>query len=97
MKYKTRPWIEELELEVLGEPLHVVGNVATAGGCLSSQYLATWAMLRLVGETETRRALSYVVPIGEDKAYADKLIARARLSDPELLSDKVQEMAVDRP
>ena len=94
---KTRPWIEELSLKVLSEPLHVVGSVATAGGCLSSQYLATWAMLRLVGETEARRALTYVVPIGEDDAYADKLIARARLSDPALMANNDQEIAAQRP
>ncbi len=94
---KTRPWIEELGLEVLSQPLHVVGSIATAGGCLSSQYLATWVMLRLAGEMETRRALTSVVPIGEGSAYADTLVARACLSDPELLSDKAQEVAAQRP
>ncbi len=78
---KTRPWIEDLGLEVLSEPLHVVGRVATAGGCLSAQYLATWVMLRLIGETETRRALSYVVPVGEGGTYASDLIERARAAD----------------
>ena len=94
---KTRPWIEDLGLEVRSEPLHVVDGVATAGGCLSSQYLATWVVLRLVGEAGARRALNYVVPIGEDDAYADKLIACARLSDAELLSNKGQEAVAQRP
>ena len=83
---KTRPWLEALDLDVRLEPLNVIGNVATAGGCLSSQYLSTWLMLRLLDEAETRRALDYVVPVGEGEAYADRLIARARTADPENLT-----------
>ena len=83
---KTRPWLEELGLDVRLAPLSVTGNVATAGGCLSSQYLATWMMLRLLGETETRQALAYVVPVGEGAAYATKLIDCARTADPDRLS-----------
>ncbi|MEQ8394363.1 DJ-1/PfpI family protein [Thalassobaculum sp.] len=79
---KTRPWIEALELKVVQETLLVTGNVATAGGCLSAQYLATWLMLRLVGEAETRRALDYVVPVGEAAEYTETLISRARAADP---------------
>ncbi len=79
---KTRPWIEALELKVVQETLLVTGNVATAGGCLSAQYLATWLLLRLAGEAETRRALDYVVPVGEAAEYTETLIARARAADP---------------
>jgi len=55
---KTRRWIEGLELDVTGKSLAVSGNIATAGGCLSAQYLATWLLLRLTGEAEARRALA---------------------------------------
>lgn len=79
---KTRPWIEELGFDVVEDSLRVAGNVATAGGCLSAQYLATWTLLRLVGDGATRRALDYVVPVGEADAYAETLIARARAADP---------------
>lgn len=79
---KTRPWIEELGFDVVEDSLRVAGNIATAGGCLSAQYLATWTLLRLVGEVETRRALAYVVPVGDAAAYADDLVARARAADP---------------
>jgi transcriptional regulator GlxA family with amidase domain len=86
----TRPWIEDLGLTVTGESLSVSGNVATAGGCLASQYLATWLLLRLAGEAETRRALAYVVPVGEKASYTETLIGRATAGDPAIHADTAQ-------
>src|ERR1700693_2796452 len=42
----TKPWVVEAGVRVLDQPFFAEGNVATAGGCLASQYLATWIMLR---------------------------------------------------
>lgn len=80
---KTRGRIADMGFETLEAPLSVSGNIATAGGCLSAQYLATWLLLRLTNETETRRALNYVVPVGHAEAYAVGLIERAKAADPE--------------
>ncbi|WP_422367984.1 DJ-1/PfpI family protein [Pelagibius sp.] len=80
---KTRGRIADMGFETLEAPLSVSGNIATAGGCLSAQYLATWLLLRLTNETETRHALSYVVPVGHAEAYTDGLIDRAKAADPE--------------
>ncbi len=80
---KTRARIADMGLETLDAPLSVSGNIASAGGCLSAQYLATWLLLRLTDESETRRALAYVVPVGEAEAYADSLVERAKAADPE--------------
>jgi hypothetical protein len=33
-------------VKVLDQPFYAEGNIATAGGCLASQYLATWILLR---------------------------------------------------
>ncbi len=38
----TRPWVVEAGVEVLEQPFFQQGNVATAGGCLASVYLAAW-------------------------------------------------------
>src|SRR3954452_10994693 len=38
----TRPWVEAAGVAVLNQPFVARGNVATAGGCLASQYLAAW-------------------------------------------------------
>jgi len=82
---KTRRWIEDMGLTVTEETLSVSGTIATAGGCLSAQYLAAWLLLRLSGETETRRALAYAVPVGEGEAYVEELIGRAKAADPAAL------------
>jgi len=52
---------------VLDAPFHAEGNIATAGGCLSSQYLATWVITRTLGETAARGVLDYVAPVGENE------------------------------
>ena len=38
----TKPWVEEAGVRVLEQPFVAHGNVATAGGCLASHYLAAW-------------------------------------------------------
>ena len=47
-------------MEVLNQPFHAVGNVATAGGCLASAYLAAWVIARLDGLGAASSALHYV-------------------------------------
>ena len=69
----TKPWVEEAGVEVLNQPFVARGNVATAGGCLASQYLAAWVIGRLVGLEEARSAMHYAAPVGEKEDY----VARA--------------------
>ena len=70
----TKPWVVEAGVRVLEEPFHARGPIATAGGCLASQYLATWAMASRAGLDATRSALLYAVPVGEKDAYIDRLL-----------------------
>jgi transcriptional regulator GlxA family with amidase domain len=53
----TKPWVIEAGVEVLDAPFVAHGNVATAGGCLASQYLAAWVIARLAGEAAAEEAL----------------------------------------
>ncbi|TDP74045.1 DJ-1/PfpI family protein [Roseateles toxinivorans] len=69
----TKPWVQEAGVEVLNQPLFARGNVATAGGCLASIYLAAWVIARLDGMESARSALHYVAPVGEK----DEFVARA--------------------
>jgi transcriptional regulator GlxA family with amidase domain len=69
----TKPWVEEAGVNVLNQPFFAKNNVATAGGCLASQYLAVWVIARLVGIHEAQIALRYVAPVGEKEEY----VARA--------------------
>jgi transcriptional regulator GlxA family with amidase domain len=71
----TKPWVVEAGAVVLDEPFHARGPIATAGGCLASQYLAAWVMLKKAGETATREALHYVAPVGEKQTYVDRVMA----------------------
>jgi transcriptional regulator GlxA family with amidase domain len=65
----TKPWVEEAGVEVLNQPFVAKGNVATAGGCLASQYLAAWVIARLEGVAAAESAVHYVAPVGEKDDY----------------------------
>jgi len=61
----SKPWVAEAGVEVLNQPFFAQGNVATAGGCLASHYLAAWIIARLEGGDAAESALHYVAPVGE--------------------------------
>ncbi len=65
----TRPWVQEAGVEVLEQPFFAKGNVATAGGCLASPYLAAWIIARTEGRAAAESALHYVAPVGEKDTY----------------------------
>ena len=70
----TKPWVEEAGVDVLNQPFVAKGNVATAGGCLASQYLATWVIARLEGIEAAKSAMHYVAPVGEKDDYVARAI-----------------------
>ncbi|WP_321811299.1 MULTISPECIES: DJ-1/PfpI family protein [unclassified Burkholderia] len=72
----TKPWVQEAGVAVLDQPFVASGNVATAGGCLSSQYLAAWFIARLAGVEAARSAIHYVAPVGEKDDYVSRAIAK---------------------
>lgn len=69
----TKPWVQDAGVAVLDQPFVARGNVATAGGCLASLYLATWVIARLEGVAAAESAMHYVAPVGEKDDY----VARA--------------------
>ncbi len=81
----TKPWVEEAGVAVRDTPFFARGNVATAGGCFASQYLASWVIARLVGIEAARIALHYVAPVGEKELY----ISRALQNITPFLSSEV--------
>ena len=68
----TKPWVQEAGVEVLNQAFHAKGNIATAGGCFSSQYLAAWIIARTEGQEAARSALHYVAPVGEKDEYVSR-------------------------
>jgi transcriptional regulator GlxA family with amidase domain len=65
----TKPWVQEAGVEVLNQPFFAAGNVATAGGCFASPYLAAWIIARSEGTQAAEAALHYVAPVGEKDEY----------------------------
>lgn len=70
----TKPWVQDSGVEVLNQPFFASNNVATAGGCLASQYLAGWVIARLEGTEAARSAMHYVAPVGEKEEYIDRML-----------------------
>jgi len=71
----TKPWVIEAGVRVLDAPFVAHGNVATAGGCLSSHYLAAWMIARGGSLEDMRQAIHYVAPVGEKSAYVERAAA----------------------
>src|SRR5262245_16684898 len=71
----TKPWLIEAGVRVLDAPFVAHGNVATAGGCLASQYLAAWMIARLASLSDAEAAIHYVAPVGEKETYVARALA----------------------
>jgi transcriptional regulator GlxA family with amidase domain len=65
----TKPWVIDAGVKVLNQPFFAKGNIATAGGCLSSQYLAAWIIASLAGNESAESAIHYVAPVGEKESF----------------------------
>ncbi|MDB4837582.1 DJ-1/PfpI family protein [Marinomonas sp.] len=70
----TTPWVQEAGIEVLNQPLFASGNVATAGGCIASQYLAAWLIAKTEGLEAAKTAIHYVAPVGEKETYVSMML-----------------------
>jgi transcriptional regulator GlxA family with amidase domain len=70
----TKPWVVQAGVRVIDAPFHAKGPIATAGGCLASQYLAAWMMASRAGIDAATQALMYAAPVGEKEAYVRRLL-----------------------
>ncbi|OYU99717.1 MAG: AraC family transcriptional regulator [Burkholderiales bacterium PBB5] len=77
----SKPWVQAAGIDVVDKAFAAQGNVATAGGCLASPYLAAWVIARLEGLEAATQALHYVAPVGEKQDYVDRAL---RLITPAL-------------
>ena len=71
----TKPWVQAAGVEILNQPFFAQGNVATAGGCLASSYLAAWIIARLDSVEAAQSAIHYVAPVGEKENYVARTMA----------------------
>lgn len=74
----TKPWVIEAGVNVIDAPFVAHGNVATAGGCLASQYLAAWMIARLGSLQDAEEAIHYVAPVGEKAEYVERALGAVR-------------------
>lgn len=63
--------LESFGVEVVEKPFVQEGNIATAAGCLSAQYLAGWVIETLASKEEKEKVLSYIQPVGEGLFFVD--------------------------
>ena len=70
--FTTKPWVQDAGVEVLNQAFFAKDSIATAGGCLASQYLAFWLIARLQGTDAAKEAMHYVAPVGEKEMYAQR-------------------------
>ncbi|UQW99891.1 AraC family transcriptional regulator [Streptomyces sp. RerS4] len=80
----SRPFVEGLGVTVLDAPFHSEGNIATAGGCLASQYLAAWVMTRTLGEEAARGSIGYAAPVGEQRETVERVMSAISAGEPAL-------------
>jgi hypothetical protein len=71
----TKPWVIEAGVKVLDAPFVAHGNVATAGGCLASQYLAGWMIARRASMRDAEEVLHYVAPVGQKAMYVERAVS----------------------
>jgi transcriptional regulator GlxA family with amidase domain len=74
----TKPWVVEAGVRVIDAPFHARGPIATAGGCLASQYLAAWMMAKRAGPAAAMQAIHYAAPVGEKDEYVERLMKVVR-------------------
>ncbi|MGL4768350.1 MAG: DJ-1/PfpI family protein [Formosimonas sp.] len=70
----SKPWVQAAGVEVLNQPFFANGNIATAGGCLASQYIAMWLLARFEGIQAAADAMYYVAPVGEKDEYVERAL-----------------------
>jgi transcriptional regulator GlxA family with amidase domain len=71
----SKPWVQAAGVQVINQPFVANGNVATAGGCLSAQYVSAWLIARLKGLEAAREVLHYFAPVGEKELYVERAMA----------------------
>ena len=71
----TKPWVIESGATVLDQPFFAKDNIATAGGCMASVYLAAWIIAKLADRQSAQSAIHYVAPVGEKEAMVAHCIS----------------------
>jgi transcriptional regulator GlxA family with amidase domain len=71
----SKPWVQAAGVKILNQAFVAQGNIATAGGCLSAQYVSAWIIARLKSVEAAREAMHYFAPVGEKDPYVERAMA----------------------
>nr|AIA16332.1 Putative amidotransferase [uncultured bacterium] len=71
----SKPWVQAAGANIRNQPFIANGNIATAGGCLSAQYLSGWIIARLKDIDAAREVLHYFAPVNEKDEYVDRALS----------------------
>lgn len=71
----SKPWVQAAGVNVVNQAFFARGNVATAGGCLSAQYISAWLIARLKGLETAQEVLHYFAPVNEKDEYMARALA----------------------
>ena len=74
----SKPWVQAAGVNVLNQAFYAQGNLATAGGCLSAQYISAWLITRLKNAEAAREVLHYFAPVGEKEEYVTRALAHVQ-------------------
>lgn len=74
----SKPWVQAAGVSILNQAFFAKGNLATAGGCMSAQYISAWLIARLKGIDEAREVLHYFAPVGEKEEYVARGLAHLK-------------------
>lgn len=69
----SKELLKEMGVDVVDQPLVCYGNIATAGGCLSAQYLVGWVMNKVHNKEKTYQILQGIFPVGQKDLYKELL------------------------
>ena len=70
----TKPLLSRRGLQVAPAAFYAEANVATAGGCLASQYIATWIIGRVLGADEAGAVIRAAAPVGQQDEYVRRAL-----------------------
>jgi len=73
-----KKFVEESGVIVLDQPFYASGNIASAGGCLSSQYLAFFVISKILDIDNAIKAIYYFAPTGQKDIYVDMAISNVK-------------------
>lgn len=71
----SKPWVQAAGVNVVNQAFFARGNIATAGGCLSAQYISAWLIARLKGLDAATEVLHYFAPVNEKSEYVARALA----------------------